>query len=165
MNRLRGIGNGNNDQPVSLDGPSCCGTGRFTIDSRDVYSGVPFVLSVVAQDFDESPEPVVDAFKIPGCTVEFQSMMPSVSTSMSWSPGRGRQVVRDVKFVYNYLITAQKSGVITTPPITVKQGQTSATVPSKQLRIQQLASSPDMDLRFVLPDRTVRAGETTPFSS
>src|SRR5690606_29311197 len=51
---------------------------ELSVNSRQIYSDVPFVLQLTAADFEESPEPTVSDFEIPGATVSFLGMSPSV---------------------------------------------------------------------------------------
>ena len=64
------------------------GTVELQVDSNKIYAGVPFVLSLVARDFDESPEPSVGPLAIQGCEVSYLGVSPSVSSRMTLSNGR-----------------------------------------------------------------------------
>ena len=45
----------------------------------DIYAGMPFVLEVVAKDFEEVPEPVVESFDIDDCSISYLGVSPMVS--------------------------------------------------------------------------------------
>ena len=96
------------------------GTVELQVDGK-IYAGVPFVLSVVARDFEESPEPVVGDLSIKGCEVSYLGVSPSVSTRMSIINGR-RSVQKDVSFVYSYRVLPPKAGEYLIPAVEVGQG-------------------------------------------
>ena len=131
------------------------------VDSDKIYAGVPFVLTVLAQDFEEKPEPTIRQFTIKGCQLSYLGVSPSVSTQVSIFNGK-RSVSRDVSFAYRYQITAPKKGTYTIAPIEVKQGTKSAKTKGVQFTVLEVAQSKDMAIRLVLPNRSVRVGEVVP---
>lgn len=128
-------------------------------DSRDLYAGLPFVLSVQAEGFDESPEPAAPEVSIPGANVTYLGMSPNVSTMVSVANGR-RIERREVTFVYRYRIETPTAGSYTVPALTVEQGARRATSRPASFRTVDIEASADMRLRVVVPDRPIWVGET-----
>ena len=83
--------------------------------NREIYVGVPFVLTVVVSDVDENPQPELELPEIPGAEVEFIGVSPSVSTQISIVNGR-RRMVKDVNFAFRYQVTANKTGAAAIAP-------------------------------------------------
>lgn len=133
---------------------------RVTVSaSSDIYAGLPFVLNVSAEGFDEDPVPTITEFEIPGCDVEFIEMRPNVSTSISIFGGR-RTEQREVEFVFRYRVSAKKSGTYTVPAIKATQGQKHASTRQANFRVKNIATTGDMQVQMTLPDRPVIVGET-----
>ena len=52
---------------------------RLEVDTEEIHAGLPFVLSLSASGFEESPEPAAPELAIEDCTVTYLGMSPSVS--------------------------------------------------------------------------------------
>ncbi|MEC7986970.1 MAG: BatD family protein [Myxococcota bacterium] len=126
-----------------------------------IYAGVPFVLAVNASDFEETPEPEVAPFSIPGCSIQYLGMSPSVSTQMRFVNGQ-RSVYRDVRFVYRYQVEAKAAGSYNVPSIEVKQGSDVAKSTPATFVAEEVGTTKDLAIRLRLPERAVRVGETVP---
>ena len=55
----------------------------LSVDAREIFVGIPFCL--IAQDFEESPEPKVEPFDLSGCEVQICSVFPSSSRQLQSS--------------------------------------------------------------------------------
>ena len=98
----------------------------LAVSSREIFVNVPFEFSIIAEDFEESPQPVVEDFTLPNCEVQFIGAYPSSSRQISIINGvRSQQI--DIKTEYKFSVKAKKSGTINIPPIQVTQGSTTAT--------------------------------------
>jgi tetratricopeptide (TPR) repeat protein len=133
---------------------------RVTVSGqREIYAGLPFVLSVVAEDFDEEPQPVVAGFDVPGGKVTFIDVSPNVSTSISIINGR-RSESRRVQYVYRYRVVVDKPGGYRIPAITVTQASKKASSQPANFRATDIEATPNMHVELELPDRPVSVGET-----
>ena len=127
----------------------------------DIFVGMPFVLTVLAKDFDEDPTPEVLDFRIPNSTVDFLGVSPSVSTQMSYINGR-RSVSKDVRFAFRYRVVPSRTGTFQIPSVQVQQGTVKAQSGNVQFEVREVAKSRDMMVELVLPQRAVRVGEVVP---
>ena len=132
---------------------------NLSVESREIYSGLPFTLAVTADQFDEAPEPTITDFEIPGCRVTYLGVSPQVSSFSIQINGRVQQS-KDVSFVYRYRVEAPRAGSYKIPPITVEQGDKSASSGPQSFRAAEIEATSDMRLAVVLPERPVWVGET-----
>lgn len=126
---------------------------------REIYAGLPFVLVVSAEGFDEKPEPVVASFDLPGCKIKFLGVSPSVSTSLTIINGRRTQT-QTVEFVYRYEVVAEKPGTYRLPAITLTQGARKASSRPATFRARDIGTTADMRVSLELPDRPLIVGES-----
>ena len=131
----------------------------ISVEAKELYAGLPFNLVVSAEGFDEQPDPEVADFEIPGCTVTFVGLQPSVATSITNINGQVTQT-RRVTFQYRYRVDAPAAGRYTVPAIEVTQGPLSASTRPATMQVGQLPTTRDMRIEMVLPERPVSVGET-----
>ncbi len=132
---------------------------EVSVESREIYSGMPFTLLVSARGFDEQPPPTEPDLLIDGCEVTYIGMTPSVSQRIQIVNGR-RSEWRDVTFVYRWRVTAPSAGRYTVPALTLHQGPKSAASAAATFDAGDLEQTTDMIVRMRLPDRPVWVGET-----
>lgn len=132
---------------------------EVSVESREIYSGMPFTLLVSARGFDEQPPPTEPDLAIDGCEVTYIGMTPSVSQRIQIVNGR-RSEWRDVTFVYRWRVTAPSAGRYTVPALTLHQGPKSAASAAATFDASDLEQTTDMIVRMRLPDRPVWVGET-----
>lgn len=132
---------------------------ELQLSSNDVFAQLPFVLSVVAEGFDESPTPEAPTVEIPGCKVTFSGVSPSVRTSLQIINGR-RSQTRRVTFVYRYQVEAPKSGRYRVEAVSIVQGSKRAQSRAGAFQVTDVPTSRDMQIRVNLPNRPVWLGET-----
>jgi len=132
---------------------------QLSVEDRDIYAGLPFVLSVVADGFDEDPEPTVSELQIPGAHVEFIGMSPNVSSSITIINGR-RSEEHSVTFSYRYRVNVAKPGRYEVPAVVVRQGSKKAESRPAQFEATELDTTRDMKIRVGLPERPVWIGES-----
>lgn len=132
---------------------------EVSVESREIYSGMPFILLVSARGFDEQPPPTEPDLAIDGCEVTYIGMTPSVSQRIQIVNGR-RSEWRDVTFVYRWRVTAPSAGRYTVPALTLHQGAKSAASSAATFDASDLEQTTDMIVRMRLPDRPVWVGET-----
>lgn len=131
---------------------------RLSVESREIYADLPFVLAVTAEGFDEEPPPTISDLEIAGARVSFLGVSPSVRQSISIVNGR-RTERREVTFVYRYRVEVPQPGSYQIEPVTVEQGGASARSEAQSFRADGIATTSDMRIDLTLPDRKVWVGE------
>lgn len=129
------------------------------VESGEIYAELPFVLSLTAQGFDETPAPEAPDLVIEGCRVTFLGTTPNVSQSIRIINGR-RSESRQVSYVFRYRVTAPRVGSYTVPALTVTQGSRKASTRPASFTVREIAETRDMRIGLHLPDRPVWIGET-----
>ena len=132
---------------------------QLSVQSRQIYADVPFVLQVTATGFDEAPQPEVADFSIDGATITFLGVSPSVMSRRSIVNGVITSS-RDVRFVYNYRVEPKGDGNFDIPGIVVKQGTLEASSPPSRFSASDVANSKDMRISLKVPERPVWIGES-----
>ncbi len=139
---------------------ACAQSVRLQAQTSEIYDGMPFQLSVVVSDFDESPQPEVDEFAIEDAEVRFLGVSPRISSMTTIINGR-RTSKKDVTFVYSYQITPKREGAYSIPVITARQGTKTANSEQRvTFAAQTVQTTPDMKIVLDLPDRKLWVGET-----
>ncbi len=131
----------------------------LSVEREEIYAELPFVLSVKAEGFDEEPEPEATPFEIPGCSIRYLGLSPSVQSMVQIINGR-KSEFRRVSFVYRYRIEAEKPGTYRIPALKVVQGQKEAKSAPTKFEVKPVRMSKDMQIRLVLPKRKLWVGET-----
>lgn len=129
------------------------------LDTEEVYANLPFVLSVAAQGFDETPQPTLSPMTIANCRVTPLGVTPNVSSMLQIINGQ-RTESRSVTFVYRFRVEAAKPGQYVVPALTAQQGATKAQSQPARFTVRAVDDSKDMQLRLSLPDRPLWVGET-----
>ena len=132
----------------------------LSVSSREIFVGIPFELTIVAEDFEENPQPTIDDFSLPDCEVQFVGAFPSSSRQISIVNGRRSDRI-EIKTEYKYVIRAKKSGPLIIPPITVSQGNVVVQSKKSSIQVKNVATSDALKVQLVLPQSGVRVGETT----
>lgn len=133
---------------------------RLQVD-RGLYAELPFVVSVVADGFDDNPQPDQPELSIDGCKVTPLGVSPNVQQSITVFNGR-RSVSKQVTFVMRWRVQASGPGSYQIPAVSVTQGSKRASTRPATIRVRHIPSSPDMQLSLELPQRPVWVGETIP---
>nr|HEX4318973.1 BatD family protein [Kofleriaceae bacterium] len=124
------------------------------------HVGVPFVLDLVIDGFEEQPAPEQPKLDIPNAHVTaLPAGPPNVSRSIQIVNGRRTDSAR-VTWVLRYRVEADKDGSLRVPAVTVSQGSHHATTRAGELPVDSIPSSDDMKLELGLPDRPIFIGET-----
>ncbi len=129
------------------------------VDSEDLYANLPFILSLSATGFDETPQPEAPELAIANCEVTYLGVSPNVSQQIRIVNGR-RSEWKEVTFVYRWRVQASAAGRYEVPPLTVTQGAKSATHRAAAFSAEPLQVTSDMIVRMSLPERPVWVGET-----
>ena len=134
---------------------------QLRLEGREAHVGMPFVLSIVVEGLDEDPAPKNPTLTIPGVVVTPMPPEPSVSQSIQIINGRRRES-HSVTWVLRYRLEVAKAGEFQVPPLTVSQGNKSATSDPARLRVGDLPTTNDMKFTVSFPDRPVWIGESIP---
>lgn len=126
-----------------------------------LYSGLPFVLTILASDFEEEPVPEVAEFKIHGCDVQFLGVEPQISRQVSIVNGQFSEA-KDVKYAYRYRVLAEKKGHYQIPSISVSQDTT--VIASKTIRfsVQEVPKTSDMEIFLSFEEGQYWVGQEIP---
>ena len=125
----------------------------------EIYTDMPFVLSLVLKDFDDDPEPTLEGFQIDGATVNFLGMTPQVSSMVTIFNNK-RTEKKEVTYVFNYQVTAHDAHTYQIPPITATQGSKKASTRPATFDVKDVKSTNNMRFELELPDRPVWVGES-----
>ncbi|MFH0901928.1 MAG: BatD family protein [Pseudomonadota bacterium] len=132
---------------------------ELSVESNQLYAGLPFVLSVQVAGLAEQPEPEVSTPQIPGCTVTHLGMTPSVSSTVTIINGR-RSESRNVVFVFRFRVEAPRAGRYSIGPVTATQGSDRLVSRQAAIEVKEVSSTDDMQVRLLLPERPISVGET-----
>lgn len=126
---------------------------------EEPHTGVPFTLGLVAEGFDESPQPAHPKLEIAGAVITPMGVSPNVSQSIQIINGR-RTDFKTVTWVFRWRVEIAKAGRYTVPPLTVVQGAKKATAQGGNFAVESVPTTDDMKLELTFPDRPVFVGET-----
>ena len=139
--------------------PAGAQTLEVSVDSREIYAGMPFTLVLSAKGFEEQAPPAAPDLVIDGCRVTYIGMTPSVSQQIQIVNGR-RSEWREVTLVYRWQVTAPSAVRYTVPALTLSQGSNVAASPAATFDVGDVEQTADMVVRMRLPQRPVWVGET-----
>jgi hypothetical protein len=125
------------------------------------YLGTPIEIRVVAEGFDEDPEPEVSVGPPEHGRLELTGMHPSVSQSISIINGRISRTKR-TEFIYLYRYLATEAGEVELGPFTVTQGPVSRQTASVRLRLEPVPTSDRLRVELHLPEESRYVGERIP---
>ncbi len=133
-------------------------TAELHLESGALYEDVPFVLALVAKDFDDDPQPAQPALEIAGCRVTPLGVSPSVFSFTQNINGKISEVKR-VTLTYRYRVDAPSAGRYQVPALTIEQGSKRATTRPAQFTVRAISTTRDMQIRLSIPERAVWVGE------
>lgn len=131
---------------------------RLSLDGEP-HTGVPFTLGLVAEGFDEAPQPAQPKLEIAGAVVTPMGVQPNVSTSIQIINGR-RSDFKTVTWVFRWRVEINKPGRYAVPALTVVQGSKKASAQGGNFEVANVPQTDDMKLEVSFPDRPVFVGET-----
>ncbi len=124
------------------------------------HAGLPFIVDIVVEGFDEAPAPTAPTLNLPGGTatpagIERRDAPTVIINGRRVDQGTGAWVI-------SYRIDFAKGGTYTLPAVTVTQGGKQAVVRGGRLQVADLKMTDDMAIEVLLPERPVYVGETIP---
>ncbi len=132
---------------------------QFKTQSSEIYAGMPFNLSIILKDFDESPQPEIEPFEISDADVQLLGVSPQISSMTSIINGRMTSR-KDVSFVFSYQITPKREGSYLIPVLHARQGSKEASSKSMTFSATSVQKTTDMKLELQIPERKFWVGET-----
>ncbi|MEO5328174.1 MAG: BatD family protein [Magnetococcus sp. THC-1_WYH] len=134
---------------------------KLRIAQGPYYTDVAVDLEVVAQGFEESPEPKVQVEEPSGGRLELVGVSPEVSSSIQIINGQMSQW-KSVRFVFHYRFTMDQKGAVTLGPFHVVQGGATAQTQSVTLEFGEIPAGGDQRILLILPDEPVFVGQRIP---
>jgi len=125
------------------------------------FVGVPVRLQVIAEGFDETPQPRIEVADPPQGRLELTGVNPSVSTSIRIINGRMSQS-KWVQFAFEYQFLAQIPGEQVIGPFRVTQKDKQASTGKLRLMIGEVPVSSRQRLRLILPASPLIVGQRVP---
>ncbi|MCB1743829.1 MAG: BatD family protein, partial [Gammaproteobacteria bacterium] len=122
------------------------------------YAGVAIELNVVADGFEETPQPRIEAGEPSRGDLQLVGVAPNISTSIQIVNGQMSQS-KTVRYVFRYRFMADQPGVARIPPFVVSQDGKRATSAPVQLELQSVAIDDQQRVRVVLPDKPLWLGQ------
>lgn len=146
---------------AAIAAPAHAQQATLQITQGPYYAGFPIDLQIVADGFEEEPQPQITGDPPPGTTLAFVQSRPQVSSMVQIVNGRITQS-RQVRFAYVYQLTAQAAGRYTLGPFTLTQDGKSAVTRSISVSVTEVPQARGQRLRVVLPDHPVFIGQRVP---
>ncbi|CAM9870380.1 unnamed protein product, partial [Discosporangium mesarthrocarpum] len=125
------------------------------------YVGDPVTIQIVAHGFEEDPTPEIEEPPIANGSLRFAGVSPSVSSSISFVNGKMSRS-KEVRFVYQYELIANRTGRIDVPPFRVRQGTTTRTTRSARLDVKGVPTTGMVGLSVSLPEGPIFVGQKVP---
>lgn len=144
---------------AALSRPASGAELSLAVEAEALHAAMPFVLTLTAKGFDETPPPVPPALAIDRCETTYLGVNPSVSSSIQIINGR-RSEWREVAFVFRWRVLCAAAGRYAVPALRVEQGGTAANSRAASFEVIDVPASTDMIVRMRLPERALWAGET-----
>ena len=134
---------------------------RLQAEEGPHFIGVPVRLQVVAEGFDETPQPRIETAVPPQGRLELTGVSPSVSTSIRTINGRMSQS-KWVQFAFEYQFLAQAPGELVIGPFRITQNGKQASTGELRLVIGEIPVSSRQRLRLILPKSPLIVGQRVP---
>ena len=131
----------------------------LAVEAEALHAAMPFVLTLTAKDFAETPTPTPPPLAIDRCETTYLGVSPNVSSSIQITNGR-RSEWREVAFVFRWRVLCAAAGRYQVPALRVEQNGDAAGSPAAGFEVTDVPTSRDMIVRLRLPDRALWAGET-----
>ena len=141
--------------------PAAARQAKLQAEEGPYFVGVPLRLQVIAEGFEETPQPQVEVTAPLQGRLEMTGVNPSVGTSIRIINGRMSQS-KWVQFVFEYQFLVQTRGEWVIGPFLVTQNGKQAGTGKLRLFISEIPVSSRQRLRFLLPEGPLIAGQRVP---
>ena len=127
------------------------------------YSGVPLELLVVAEGFDETPQPQLKFEQPPNASLELVGVSPNVSSNIQIINGRMTQS-RSVVFKYHLRFLAKNLGNYQVGPFVVVQNNIRKQVSGARIDVEKIPRATNQHIKLILPPSDLYVGQRIPIS-
>jgi len=134
---------------------------RLLKEDGPYYVDVPVHLQVVAEGFEETPQPEIAVGEPSQGRLTLTGVRPSVSTNVQIINGRMSQSKR-VQFVFEYRFLAETTGEHMLGPFRVSQNGKQASTRELRVAVGEIAVSSQQRFRLVLPEGPLIVGQRVP---
>ncbi|MFO0687997.1 MAG: BatD family protein [Myxococcota bacterium] len=141
--------------------PAIAQEARVEIAAAPYYQGQPIELHVIAEQFEEDPEPQVAFDPVPGVSIRLIGVSPTSSTSISIVNGQISRV-HQVSFTYRYELTSPRVGELRIPVFHVRQGAVERSTRPFAIQVTAVPSSDEFGIAVVLPQGPIFVGQKVP---
>ena len=131
----------------------------LAVEAEALHAAMPFVLTLTAKGFEETPTPAPPPLAIAGCEATHLGVSPNVSSRIQIINGR-RSEWREVAFVFRWRVLCPAAGRYQVPSLRVEQDGDAASSRAAGFEVTDVPASTDMIVRMRLPDRALWTGET-----
>ena len=125
------------------------------------YVAVPIQLQVIAEGFEETPQPEIEVEPPRHGRLALTGVSPNVSTSIQIINNQMIQS-KQVQFVFHYQFLAETPGHYTLGPFRVRQGGTQGTTRTAPLTVGDVPRADNQQLRLILPKGPLIVGQRVP---
>ncbi|MCG6859979.1 MAG: BatD family protein, partial [Chromatiaceae bacterium] len=141
--------------------PAAAQRAQLRAEEGPYYVDVPVRLQVMAEGFEESPQPEIEFEEPRQSRLELTGVSPNVSTSIQIINGRMSQSKR-VQFAFEYRLLADAPGTQVVGPFRVSQNGKQATTGKLRLVVDEIPVSNQQRIRLVLPEGPLIVGQRVP---
>lgn len=134
---------------------------QLRAESGPYYAGVAVRLQVVAEGFEESPQPEIEIADPTQGRLTLIGISPSVSTSIQIINGQMSQS-KQVQFAFEYSYTPEHTGTLELGPFRVTQDGRRASTGRLRLAVEAVPVDSDHRLRLLLPAAPLIVGQRVP---
>jgi len=122
------------------------------------YIGDAVDLNVVAEGFEEDPEPQIEPGPVPVGRLTYQGVSPQVSSSITIINGQMTREKR-VSFTYHYRFSSSRPGRVAIPAFSVTQGAVTRSTTPIYLELRDIEESDELAIKLRLPEGPVFVGQ------
>ena len=127
------------------------------------YSGVPLELQVVAEGFEENPQPQLEFEQPTDGSLDLVGVSPNISSSIQIINGRMTQS-RSVVFKYHLRFLVRKVGSYQVGPFSVVQGNIRKRVASAKIDVEKIPMATNQRIKLIIPTGDLYVGQRIPVS-
>lgn len=146
---------------VAAAGSAAAQEVQLQVSAGPHYTSEPVEVQVRVEDFEETPQPTVEAPAPASGKLRYVGVSPSVTSSMVFD-GQRMTRTREVSFVFRFEFRPSQPGEAEVGPFTVSQGATTRTTPPVRLNIRQVPASDRLGVALELPSDPIYVGERVP---
>ncbi|HYB99477.1 MAG TPA: BatD family protein [Candidatus Limnocylindrales bacterium] len=146
---------------VSLAAEALAQTAVIQVTQGPYYVQAPIDLQVVADGFDEEPQPEVQVDPPAAGKLEFVQARPQISSFMQIINGQVTQR-KDVRYAFVFRFTADAPGRYTIGPVRLTQGTKSAETKTLAVTVGEVPEAQGQRFRLVIPQERIFVGERVP---